>query len=102
MEITQRRELDLHLCTLRYDELVPWQKKVVDMCNTVPHPRKVYWVVDEEGGRGKSVLCKCGCTTLTKRRFHPPLPADLMENYTAFVSGEEARCPPWPGLAKLL
>ena len=34
----------------------------------------VYWVVDEEGGRGKSVLCKY-----------------LMENYAAFVSGEEAR-----------
>ena len=84
MEITQRRELELHLCTLRYDQLVPWQKKIVDMCGTTPHPRMVYWVVDEEGGRGKSVLCKY-----------------LMENYAAFVSGEEARYQVWVNCIRL-
>ena len=84
IEITQRRELELQLCTLRYDQLMPWQKKIVDMCNTTPHPRMVYWVVDEEGGRGKSVLCKY-----------------LMENYAAFVSGEEARYQVWVNCIRL-
>lgn len=35
-----------------------WQKNIIDLCNTEPHPRKIYWIVDKIGNSGKSFLCK--------------------------------------------
>lgn len=40
-------------------ELKVWQQKIVDIIrNDEPDDRKIYWYYDEEGGKGKSALCK--------------------------------------------
>lgn len=41
------------ICQLR-----PWQQEIVNMINTQPDPRKIYWYYDEKGGKGKSSLAK--------------------------------------------
>ncbi|AKV62274.1 putative replication initiation protein [Aretevirus marisnaco] len=33
-----------------------WQQRIIDICNGEPDPRKVYFVVDENGNTGKSYL----------------------------------------------
>lgn len=54
----REREAMKHLCRLTYDDLVPWQQKLVDICRNKPHPRKIYWYGDLEGGRGKSEMTR--------------------------------------------
>lgn len=38
--------------------LYPWQQELVDLVQTKPHSRKIYWYFDKRGGRGKSTLAK--------------------------------------------
>lgn len=35
-----------------------WQKKVVELIQKNPDPRKIHWYYDEEGGKGKTTLSK--------------------------------------------
>lgn len=35
-----------------------WQKKVKDICEEEPHPRKIYWIYDAHGAVGKSMFQK--------------------------------------------
>lgn len=37
---------------------LPWQKIIIDEINEDPDPRKIYWIWEEIGNRGKSALCK--------------------------------------------
>lgn len=34
-----------------------WQQSLVDICNESPDPRIVYFVIDEEGNKGKTFIC---------------------------------------------
>lgn len=43
---------------LSYSELRPWQKTIVNICDEEPDNRTIYWIYDEEGGKGKTELCK--------------------------------------------
>lgn len=38
--------------------LRPWQQNIVQMLNTTPHRRKIYWYNDNKGGYGKTSLSK--------------------------------------------
>lgn len=35
-----------------------WQLKLLDIIACRPHDRKIYWIIDEVGGRGKTTFCK--------------------------------------------
>ena len=35
-----------------------WQKQIIDICETTPHNRKIYWIWEETGNVGKSFLAK--------------------------------------------
>lgn len=39
-------------------ELYPWQKEVMDIIASEPHPRHIHWFVDKQGGRGKTTLVR--------------------------------------------
>lgn len=39
-------------------KLYDWQQNIVNLYNTEPDGRSVYWYVDEVGGKGKSSFCK--------------------------------------------
>lgn len=39
----------------------PWQQEIIDMVNTKPDDRKIYWYFDEVGGKGKTSLAKYLC-----------------------------------------
>ena len=41
--------------------LRPWQKKIVDMLDEIPHDRRIWWYKDKKGGIGKSSLAKYLC-----------------------------------------
>lgn len=41
--------------------LSKWQQEIVDMLDTEPDDRKINWVVDYTGGKGKTSLCKHIC-----------------------------------------
>lgn len=43
------------------ESLYEWQKEIVEIVKTEPHPRHIYWYVDEQGGKGKSELCRYLC-----------------------------------------
>lgn len=43
--------------------LHPWQAEVLGIINLEPDDRKIYWIVDEKGGAGKTSLCKHICLT---------------------------------------
>lgn len=43
---------------LKYSELKPWQKELADICEQEPDDRTINWIYDEEGGKGKTALCK--------------------------------------------
>lgn len=36
----------------------PWQQNIIDICNTEPDDRKINWIYDLDGNKGKSYLCK--------------------------------------------
>lgn len=38
--------------------LYNWQQEIVDLLDTKPDPRKIYYYQDEEGNKGKSDFCK--------------------------------------------
>lgn len=38
--------------------LRPWQEEIATLCDTKPHERQIYWVVDFMGGKGKNWLCR--------------------------------------------
>lgn len=40
------------------DQLLPWQKDIHDYCFTPINDRKILWIVNPNGCRGKSQLCK--------------------------------------------
>lgn len=35
-----------------------WQLELLDILSTTPHPRKIYWYCDLEGGKGKTEIAK--------------------------------------------
>lgn len=43
---------------LHADNFYDWQKFILNILNSKPHPRKVYWFYDIKGGCGKSSFCK--------------------------------------------
>lgn len=43
------------------ESLYDWQKEIVAIINEEPDPRKIYWYIDKEGGKGKSELCRYLC-----------------------------------------
>lgn len=49
---------DLFCKNFPMDELYPWQKKIVEISRTEPDRRKIYWIWEEQGCKGKSFLCK--------------------------------------------
>lgn len=38
--------------------LYPWQRTIADLYSTIPDGRTCHWIVDIEGGKGKSSFCK--------------------------------------------
>lgn len=44
-------------------ELRDWQLEVMDLIDTVPDYRSIYWYYDPEGNKGKTSLCKYICVT---------------------------------------
>jgi len=58
------------------NKLYPWQQEIVDLIETTPDDRSIYWYWEKEGCRGKTALCKLLCA-----------------NYNAIcVSGKSADC----------
>lgn len=43
---------------LSIEEMYPWQKKLIKRLQKEPDERSIYWYVDEEGGAGKTKICK--------------------------------------------
>lgn len=43
---------------LRLELLRDWQQEVMTIFNSNPHPRKIVWIWDEEGGIGKTAFAK--------------------------------------------
>lgn len=43
------------------ENLYDFQKEIVNIIEQEPDPRKIFWYVDEEGGKGKSELCRYLC-----------------------------------------
>lgn len=39
-------------------DLRPWQQQIVQLTDTTPHPRRIYWYYDPVGSAGKSSLAK--------------------------------------------
>lgn len=35
-----------------------WQQRIIDIIKSEPHPRRIYWILDLEGGKGKTYLAK--------------------------------------------
>lgn len=42
-------------------ELYPWQQQVVDITAGTPDERKIYWIWEAEGNRGKTTLARSMC-----------------------------------------
>lgn len=40
------------------ETLYPWQEKIRNACLGIPDDRKINWVYDEKGGKGKTQFCK--------------------------------------------
>ena len=47
--------------TLCENQLFDWQKFIINIINTEPNDRDIYWFYHEIGGKGKSVFCKYLC-----------------------------------------
>lgn len=43
------------------NNLDEWMLKIIEEIKEKPHPRKINWILDEKGGRGKSEFCKYLC-----------------------------------------
>lgn len=43
------------------ENLYPWQQQIVDEIAEEPDDRKIVWIYDEEGCKGKTALCKYLC-----------------------------------------
>lgn len=41
--------------------LYKWQQQILDIINSPPDDRKIYWLVDKDGNLGKTALCKFLC-----------------------------------------
>lgn len=50
--------MDIVLDPLSGKELYPWQKAIMEECELVPDDRKINWIVDVDGCKGKSALQK--------------------------------------------
>ena len=46
---------------LSLEQLYPWQKKIVDLCNTEPDDRTIHWLYEGTGNVGKSALVRHLC-----------------------------------------
>lgn len=69
--------------------LRPWQQKIVDLINEDPHPRRIYWIWEPNGGTGKSFLarhliCNYGALFLTNGRHDRLLNAWNRERVVLF------------------
>lgn len=85
----QRPSMDAQLTELR-----PWQHKVLEKLENQPE-RKILFVVDEEGGKGKSVLAKHLFTTKNTWACQGGKINDLMFAYDTnaeYVVFDMARC----------
>lgn len=54
-------ELPKTICIIQ--EFKEWQKKILDLIDTEPDYRTIYWYYDEVGNTGKTSLCKYICST---------------------------------------
>ncbi|UOK21032.1 replication associated protein [Chifec virus UA13_150] len=52
-----------------YNQLFDWQKKVVELIQTEPDDRSIYWYWDREGCSGKTTLIKYICTHFKNATF---------------------------------
>lgn len=52
---------DMRIKKLLITKLRPWQQKIVNVITDDPDNRKIYWYYDENGGIGKTSLCKYLC-----------------------------------------
>lgn len=43
---------------LSEDKFYPWQKKMTEMLFQPPNSRKIYWIFDKEGNKGKTWYCE--------------------------------------------
>lgn len=43
---------------LTVNELYPWQKEIVDICQEIPDDRTIHWIWESDGNKGKSALVK--------------------------------------------
>lgn len=47
-------------------EFKPWQQEILDLIQTEPDHRSIYWIYDHIGNTGKTSLCKYICVTNPK------------------------------------
>lgn len=59
---------------LKSDQLYEWQKKIIDICDTDPDDRSIYWIFEKKGNSGKTSLCKY-----------------IVKNYNALVLSNSAK-----------
>jgi len=50
-------------------EFKDWQKEILDIIDTDPDDRTIYWIYDQEGGKGKTKLCRHLCKTRSDTIF---------------------------------
>jgi len=46
---------------IKYDDLYDWQKEICEYVDNKPHPREILFIIDKEGNKGKSELCRYLC-----------------------------------------
>lgn len=51
-----KREVELKL--IKEEQLYDWQKEIINIIEQEPDDRKIYWIWERQGGRGKTSFCK--------------------------------------------
>lgn len=59
-KLTFQEKLHQSILKEEYENITwkPWQNQVIEYCNSKPDSRKIFWVYDKLGNRGKSFLAK--------------------------------------------
>jgi len=75
---------------LNPENFYPWQKNIVDILEREPDDRKIYWVWESDGNRGKTALCKYlsaryGAVLLTGKSNDMKYAIASMPNYPRII-----------------